>query len=214
MSDLIGRVKGLLLSPKSELPQMVADPGELKSVLMPYVAVLAAIGPIVTFLSTGLIGVYHPGTKIFGMEIPGGYVRMPVMALFSGIIGYAVSIGAWWFYSFILGALAPTFGGRKDMSGAFKVAAASATPIWVAGLLGLLRSVPMLGWLSWLAIIGALVYSVLIAIWAVPVLMGTPEDKAPGHALASMGIVVGALVVTLLVVSVILGMLFAAALMH
>lgn len=209
MSDLIGRVKGVLLSPKDELPKMVADPGELKAVLVPYVAVLAAIAPVASFLSTGLIGVYHAGIPLFG--IPSGWTRMPIMGLFSSIISYCISIGSWWFLGFILTALAPSFGGRKDSGGGFKAAAAIATPICVAGALGILNSVPMMGWLSIIASIGALVYSVFIAIWAVPDLMGTPKEKAVGHALASLGIVLGAIIVLSLIVGAILTAVFLSA---
>src|SRR5579862_5409807 len=125
MNDLIAKVKALLMQPKAELPKKLAEPTELKAILIPYVAVLAALGPITSFISSGIIGSYHPGTTIFGMNIPGGYIRTPVSSLVSSIFAYAVSIAAWWFYGFMLATFAPTFGGRKDMGGALKLAACS-----------------------------------------------------------------------------------------
>ncbi|HZS38766.1 MAG TPA: Yip1 family protein [Polyangia bacterium] len=213
MSDLIAKVKALLLTPKAELPKKLAEPGELKAVLIPYVAVLAALGPITAFISSGLIGIYHSGTTIFGMNIPGGFIRTPIRSLFTSILSYAVSIAAWWFYGFLLATLAPSFGGRKDMGGALKVAAYSMTPMWVVGALGLFNTIPLLALLLfWLPAIGAMVYAVMIAIWAVPLLLGTPEDKAVGHALAAGGIAaISVLVVYGLVVGLIFSMILATA---
>ena len=186
MGELIEKVKALLLAPKAELPKKLAEPAELKAILIPYVAVLAALGPIASFLSTGLIGVYVSGVSIFGMTVPGHFVRQPISALFMSIFSYALSIAAWWFYGFILATLAPSFGGRKDMGAALNVAACSMTPMWVVGALGIFNVMPLLAMLLfWLPAIGALVYAVMIAIWAVPLLLGTPEPKAPGHALAA-----------------------------
>jgi hypothetical protein len=205
MSDLIAKVKALLLAPKAELPKKLAEPAELKAILIPYVAVLAALGPIASFLSTGLIGVYVPGVNIFGMSVPGHFARAPISALFTSIFSYAISIVAWWFYGFMLATLAPTFGGRKDMGAALKVAAYSMTPMWIAGALGIFNVIPLLAiLLFWLPAIGALVYAVMIAIWAVPLLLGTPEGKAPGHALAAGGIAVVAAVVAGVVVGILI----------
>jgi hypothetical protein len=116
-----------------------------------------------------------------------------------------------------LNALAPSFGARKDEASANKVAAWTATPVWIAGVLAILGSIPYLGWLATIAWLAALVYGVLIGVWALPLLMGTPEGKAPGHVLAAMGIT---LVVTIgvgfVLFGVIIGSIFAtsAALLH
>jgi Yip1 domain len=210
MSDLIAQVRALLLTPKAELPKKLAEPAELKAILVPYVAVLAAIGPITSFISSGLIGTYHAGTTIFGMNIPGGFVRTPVRSLFMSLLSYGVSIAAWWFYGFLLAALAPSFGGRKDIGGALKVAAYSMTPMWVVGALGLFNTFPLLALLLfWLPAIGAIVYTVMIAIWAVPLLMGTPEDKAVGHALSAGAIAAVSVVV---VYGIVVSLIFAAVL--
>jgi hypothetical protein len=206
MSELIAKVQALLLTPKAELPKKLAEPGELKAVLIPYVAVLAALGPIASFISSGLIGIYHSGTTIFGMNIPGGFIRTPIRSLFLSILSYAVSIAAWWFYGFLLATLGPTFGGRKDMGGALKLAAYSMTPMWVAGALGIFNVIPILALLVfWLPAIGAIVYAVMIAIWGAPLLLGTPEDKAVGHALAAGGI---AAVSVIVIYGIVVGLIF------
>jgi Yip1 domain len=204
--SLAARVRGLLLAPKEELPKTIAEPGDFKS-LLPYVLVLVSIGAIARFLSDGLIGRYIAPNVVFGMKIGGGFFRQPVEALFGAIVSVGVGIGAWWFFAFILNALAPSFGARKDPAGAFKVAAWVGTPVWVAGALAILNSVPYLGILATLGSLAALVYAALIGIWALPLLIGTPESKAPGHILAAMGITIAA---TAGVAFVLLGLLFGA----
>ena len=203
--DLIGRVKGVLLKPKDEFAKAAGEPGDMKSILMPYVVVLAAITPIMDFISHGLIGVYVPAQRIFGMTVGGGFIRTPVFSLVSSIIGFAVVIGVWWFYGFILAALAGAFGGRKGMGGGLKAAALAMTPVFVAGALDLLGSVPYLGWLPMLAKLGALVYSAILVIWAVPVLLGTPQDKAIGHGLAAFGIVLVSAIVAMFIIMAVIG---------
>jgi hypothetical protein len=206
---LIARVRGILLKPKAELPQTIAEPGDFKS-LLPYVVVLLALGALADFVSAGVIGVYMEPQVVFNMKIGGGFARAPVQALVGAALSVGMGVGVWWFYAFILETLAPSFGGRKDPAAAFKVAAYSATPIWVAGLLGIFRSVPYLGWLANIGKLAGLIYAVAIGIWALPILMGTPENKAPGHILAALGItLVATVAVSFVVFTLLFGMIFA-----
>jgi hypothetical protein len=214
--SLIARVRGLLLKPKEELPKTIAESGDFKS-LLPYVLVLLAVGALARFVSAGIIGKYVPPQVVFGMKIGGGWFRAPIASLVGAVFAVGLGVAGWWFFAFILNALAPSFGARKDEAAAYKVAAWTATPIWVAGALAILGSVPYLDWLATIGQLGALVYAVLIGMWALPLLMGTPESKAPGHVLAAMGITLAAmLAVGFVVFGLIIGGLFAggAALLH
>ena len=207
--SLIARVRGLLLKPKEELPKTIAEPGDFKS-LLPYVLVLVSVGALSQFISAGIIGKYVPPQVVFGMKIGGGWFRAPIGSLVGAILSVGLGVGVWWFFAFILNALAPSFGARKDEAAALKMAAWTATPIWVAGALAILGSVPYLGWIATLAMIGALVYAVLIGMWGLPLLMGTPESKAPGHILAAMGITLAVTVVVWFVLfGVVVASLFA-----
>lgn len=210
-ASLIARVRGLLLQPKTELPRTIAEAGDFKS-LLPYVLALLGIGAVAGFLSAGVIGTWIPAQVVFGMKIGGGFFRAPVRALFGAVLAVGMGVGLWWFLAFILDALAPSFGARKDRAGALKVAAWTGTPIWLAGGLAILQSVPYLGILYLLGRIAALVYAVLIGVWALPLLMGTPESKAPGHILAALGItVVAAIVASFLLFGLLLGAIFGTA---
>jgi hypothetical protein len=77
--------------------------------------------------------------------------------------------------SMIINALAPTFGAQQDSAQAFKVAAYSFTPAWVAGAF---QIIPGLGAL--LGLIGGL-YALYVLYLGLPRLMKGPEDKALGY---------------------------------
>lgn len=214
--SLVARVRGLLLTPKNELPKTIAEAGDVKS-LLPYVVVLLSIGALARFISAGIIGRYVAPQVVFGMKIGGGWFRAPIAALVGAVFAIGLGLGVWWFFAFILNTLAPSFGARKDEAAAYKVAAWTGTPIWIAGALAILGSVPYLDLLAALGQVAALVYAVLIGMWALPLLMGTPENKAPGHVLAAMGITLAvAAVVGFVLFGVVIGSMFAggAALAH
>jgi hypothetical protein len=69
--------------------------------------------------------------------------------------------------------LAPTFGGQKDTLAAFKVAAYSMTPSWLAGIFGLIPSI------SFLSLLG--LYGIYVLYVGLPRLMRSPEDRALGY---------------------------------
>jgi hypothetical protein len=200
---LVNRVRQLLLHPRKTLPATLAESGGLTA-LLPYVLVLAAIGPFVGFLSSGVIGHYRPSTVIFNTTVPGMYVRAPGLALVTGILQFLVGVGAFYFYARVLGWLAPTFGGRDDRGGALKTSAYASTPIWLAGAFSLLNSIPYLGWIAYMANVAGFVYAVVLGTWSVPLHLGTPAPKAVGHVLASMGITVVAITLTYSLLALIL----------
>jgi hypothetical protein len=187
----LARVRGLLLAPRYELARTVEEPGGLRQVLVPYVLVLAALGPVARFVSLGLVG-HHQQLSELAAPM---WVRAPGLALLFLPIGYGLAIGGWLLYAVLLAQLAPSFGGRGDRAVAYKTAALSATPIWIAGIAALGDSVPFGGMLGPLATLGGLVYAVLIAAWAVPLHLHTPESRAVGHALAALGITIVASVI-------------------
>jgi hypothetical protein len=189
---LVERVKQLVLAPRETLPLTLAESGDPKAVLVPMVVVLAALGPVAGFLSQGVVGTYVPPQTIFNTTVPAMYVRAPGIAALIAVLRYALGIGAWWLLAQVLDKLAPMpmFGGKSDLGGAYKTSAAMLTPIWLAGVLGILSSVPYLDALTFLGGIAGLVYAVLIGIYAVPLHLSVPEPKAIGHVLAALGVTV------------------------
>jgi Yip1 domain len=201
VKKLVDRVRDLMLSPRETLPLTLAESGEPRDVLIPYVMVLAALGPIAGFLSTGVIGMYIPAQSIFNTTVPAMYVRAPFAALLVSALRFGMGIASWWCLALVYDKLAPGFGGKHDRAGAFKASASTLTPLWLAGALSLFNSVPHLDFLGYVGGVAALAYAVLIGMYAVPLQLSTPEPKAVGHVLASLGITVVATAISYVLVT-------------
>jgi hypothetical protein len=187
-AKLIARVRGVLLSPREELPKTIAEAGDIRSVLIPYVIVLVSIGALAQFISRGLIGVYIAPSVVLGMKYGGGWLRLPVASLISSLAVIVIGCLAWWLFAFLLVKLAPGFKARSDRDAARKAAAYIATPLWLAGALTLLTSIPYLGIVNVIGHLAAFAYAIFIGMQALPLLLGTPEDKAVSHTLAALSI--------------------------
>lgn len=166
MTKLIDRAKAILLTPKSEWPVIAAEPETAAGLYKNYIAILAALGPIAMFVSLSILGI---GTFL-------GSFRIGIGAGLSYlVVSYALGLLSVWFFSLIVNALAPTFGGQKDSVLALKTVAYAMTAAWIGALGSLL---PGIGWLISLA--GA-VYSVYLLYLGLPVTMKAPPEKAVGY---------------------------------
>src|SRR3984893_3628132 len=178
------RVKNICLTPTTEWPVIAAEPAPTGSLITGYVAPLAAIGAIAGFV----------GGSVIGRSLPFvGYYRVPLAAgITYAVFTFVMAIVGVLILSFVINALAPTFGGQKDSLQALKVAVYSYTPAWVAGVLQVL---PLLGLL---AVLGAL-YGLYLLYLGLPRLMKCPPDKAIGYTVV---VVICAIVINLVIVAV------------
>jgi len=175
-APLIQRVKNILTTPKTEWPVIDSEPATIAGIYKNYVMILAAIGPICMLI----------GLLVFGMPLVTfsmGYL------LAQAVITYVMALIGCYVLALIIDALAPTFGGTKDMVKAFKVAAYSSTAAWVVGIFYLLPLLAILG------IIGGL-YSLYLLYLGLPVLMRTPADKAVVYTVA---VIVAAIVIYIVI---------------
>jgi hypothetical protein len=181
---LVDRVKNICLTPNTEWPAIAAEPASIGGLITGYVAPLAAIGAV-----AGLIG-----GSIVGTTVPFvGTYRTPLMAgIVGAVFAFAMAIVGCFIISFIINALAPTFGGQQNSTQAMKVAVYSYTPAWVAGVLHIL---PVLG----LLVILAGLYGLYLLYLGLPRLMNCPPDKAAGYTVV---VVVCAIVVTIVLTAV------------
>src|SRR5882724_9944531 len=175
--NLVDRVKNILVTPKTEWPVIETEPGDPGYLFTNYVAILAAIPTIALFI----------GNLALGFPLGG--------ALIGAIVGYVLYVASWYVEALIIDALAPTFGGRKDMPSALKLAAYSSTAAWLAGIFRILPALAILG------IVG--LYSLYLLWLGLPVLMKSPQDKAIGYTVA----VVVIMIVIFVVVTIVLGAL-------
>lgn len=162
---LVDRVKDILMKPKEEWPVIDREPATIQGIYTSYVMILAAIGPVAMLIGQQLFGI---GAFGFTWKPPIGY------SIGTAVFGYILSLVSVYVSALIIDALAPNFGGTKDMVKAFKVAAYASTAGWVAGIFGI---IPALGWL---ALIGAL-YGLYLLYLGLPLLMRVAQDKAVGY---------------------------------
>lgn len=166
-NKLIGRVKAILLTPKTEWPVIAGEPATTAGIYTGYVLLLAAVPVICTFLKSSLIGYSVPflGTMRIGMGV----------ALSAALTGYVLSLIGIYVVAWIVNALAPTFGGQKDSLQALKAVAYSYTASWVASIGTLLPG------LGLLIVLAGLVYGIYLLYLGLPATMKCPPERATGY---------------------------------
>ncbi|MBU0823340.1 MAG: YIP1 family protein [Alphaproteobacteria bacterium] len=185
-SGIIERAKNIILKPKETWVAIDSEPATTQSIYMPYVLVLAAIGPIAQFI----------GGQVFGYGAFGISFHPPIgTALVSAILSYGLALATTFALALVIDGLAPNFGGQKNQVQALKVAAYSATAGWLAGIFGLIPALAILGLLG--------LYSLYLLYLGLPILMKVPQDKALGYTVVViivavvLFLIVGAIVASL-----------------
>jgi hypothetical protein len=190
---IIERIKAILTTPRTEWPAAAAEPATVQSLYAGYIAIVAALPIIAGFIKGSLIG-----TGAFGIT-----VRTPIgMGIVGMVLHYVLALVIVYVVALIINALAPTFGGQKDMVQALKTVAYAWTASWIAGIAVI---VPWLGWL--IAIAGA-VYAIYLLYLGLPHTMKCPPEKAGGYTAVS---VIIAIVLSWIVGAIVLGVVGTAA---
>jgi hypothetical protein len=174
--NIIERIKGILLRPKEEWQVIAGETTPIAELYKSYIILLAAIGPVASFIGMSLVGVNLP---------MGGSFRVPITTgIISAIVQYVLTLAGVYVLAFIIDTLAPTFAGTKNIDQAFKLAAYSYTPGWLVGIFAL---IPALGTL---AILG--LYGLYLLYLGLPVLMKSPKEKSTGYTIA---VIVAAIII-------------------
>src|SRR5688572_15690098 len=112
---LVDRAKNILITPKTEWDAIAADATPTKQLIVGYVLPLAAVAAVAAFIGQVLIGTSVPFL---------GTVRIGLAAGLAGLIfSIVMAVVMVFVVGFIADALAPSFGGQKNMDQAVKVAA-------------------------------------------------------------------------------------------
>ncbi|HET9175991.1 MAG TPA: Yip1 family protein [Pseudolabrys sp.] len=155
--NLMDRIKGILLQPKSEWGKIDSEPGDAGYLISNYVAILAAVAPISTFIGTSIIGM--------------GGARVGIGAgLLYAVVSYVLSLIGFFVLGYVIDFLAGTFGARKDLQSAMKVSAYAPTAAWLAGVFNILPA------LSFLSILG--LYSLYLLYTGIGALMRPAANNA------------------------------------
>ena len=110
--NLVERLKGILLTPRTEWPKIAAEPMTVQQIYTTWIMILGAIGPLVALVMTRSIG--------------------------AALAQYLLLLVVTALVALIVDALAPSFGGRKDFPTSLKLAAFSYTAAFLGGIFGLL----------------------------------------------------------------------------
>jgi Yip1 domain len=162
---VVERVQAILLKPKETWPVIAAEPSDAAAIYRRYLVILAAIPALAGFIGFTLIGVSGFGFR-YRLPITTGLVQL--------VVGYLLSLAMVYVLALIVNALAPTFGGTKDLVAALKLVAYASTASFVAGIFSLLPSLAFVGLLGGL-------YSIYLVYAGIALLMRCPPDKAGGY---------------------------------
>lgn len=188
-NKLIARVKAILLTPKTEWPVIAGEPATIADLYKNYILILAAIPALFSFLKMSLIGVSVPFAGTIKIGVASGLSSM--------VIGYVLSLVMLYVMALIIDALAPSFGGQKDQTQAFKTVAYAYTASWIAGFAQILPA----GLAVLIAIAGG-IYSIYLLYLGLPNTMKCPQEKSAGYTAVT--------IIIAIVLSVVIGMVVGA----
>ena len=174
--NIMERIRGILLRPKEEWPTIAGETTPIAELYKNYIFLLAAIGPVASFIGMSLVGV--------GMPVGGTYRVSITTGIISAVVQYGLTLGGVYILAFIIDALAPTFSGEKNLNQAFKLATYSYTPGWLVGVFALIPALGILGILG--------LYGLYLLYLGLPVLMKSPKEKSAGYTVA---IIIAAIVI-------------------
>jgi Yip1 domain len=171
-SNLLDRVKGILLDPDTEWGMIAAEETTAAELYKRYIVILAAIPAVLGFIRSTVIGIDVPLLGSYRLGIGAGIAAMA--------IGYALGLVQIYLLAYIVDALATTFEGRSNFVQALKTVTYAFTASWVAGLGQIL---PLLAVVLALAGAG---YSIYLLHMGLPRTMGCPPDKALAYTAVSV----------------------------
>ncbi len=168
--NLIDRAKNIIVTPKTEWDVISTEEANTGQILTGYVLPIALIPTIAAFIGYSFIGV-----GFWGRSMTFGIVQALII-----IINAFLSV---FLASYIIDALAGSFGSQKNPGRAMQLVAYSMTPVWVFGVLNIF---PVIGWLG--SLLG--LYGLYIMYLGLTPTMKTPEDKKIGYLLVSIIILI------------------------
>ncbi len=168
MSNLIGRVQNILLTPKTEWPVIAAEPETTAGLYTKYILIVSALGPIAAFLKGTLIGTTLPLVGTFKLDMGTGLTQLALT--------YCLGLVSVFVVALIINALAPSFSAQKDSVQALKAVAYASTAAWVGGV------AQILPWgLGLLIALAGGIYSIYLLYLGLQYTMKAPAEKAAGY---------------------------------
>jgi hypothetical protein len=184
LPGLIGRVRNILLTPRTEWVVIEAEPTTVGQLYGGYIVPLAGFAAVMSFIRMSLIGVSLP---------LGGTIRAPVSSgIVSSVVTFILGLIGLFLVGLIINMLAPAYSGARNERQALKTAAYALTPAWLGTALTFLPFGAVLQ-------LVAGIYGIYVLHLGLPVMMRTPRDKVGGYT------------ATVIVCALLVGILFGAA---
>jgi Yip1 domain len=165
---LLGRMKGMLLSPRVEWSLIAVECTATARLYTGFIVPLAFLDALVAFIHVSIVGTTEPLTGTVRVPIAGG-LTTAVLVFGCGLLG--IFVVAW-----IIDALAPFFGASRNRRLASAIAAYASTPIWLATIF---VPFPTL-WPPLQAL--AVIYHTYLLYLGLRLLIEAPGDRVLGYA--------------------------------
>jgi len=192
--NLVDRAKNMILTPKTEWEVISSEEPNTGQILTGYVLPLALIPTIAAFIGYSFIGF-----SFWGRSMTYGIVQALIIFI-NAFLSVLIA-------SFVIDALAGSFGSQKNSGRATQLVAYSMTPVWVFGILNIF---PVIGWLG--TLLG--LYGLYLMYLGLSPTMKTPEDKKIGYLLVSIIVLIVIYFVIAAILSAILFSIFGLSLLH
>jgi len=191
MQEIVERVKAIVLRPAETWPVIKEEDTTVADLFRNYVAILAALPPVASFL----------GLWLFGRSTPLAVGRFHVSffrGLSMALVEYVISLVGIYVAARIVDWLAPTFQAQRDPLRAFKLVAYSYTPVFVIGLVNIIPD------LAPLTLLG--LYGFYLLYVGLPYLMECPPERALTYTLTVAAIMFIVYMAIGIITAVIVGM--------
>ncbi|MGB0721862.1 MAG: Yip1 family protein [Gammaproteobacteria bacterium] len=199
---VLGHVIGMFINPETEWERIRAKSCDIGTCMVTHVLLLAALPPV-----AGLVGTTQIGWRIGA--------RAPVKLTFESGLMLAVA----YYLAMIVGVLsigytvhwmAQTYNSQASLGDAVALAAYTATPLF---LIGVMQLYPVL-WMNFLVGLPALAYTVYLLYTGVPILMRVEPERGFLFSSAVLGVGLVALVSLLAVTALLWGIGFGPSFTH
>ena len=162
---MLSHLFGIFVNPRAEWEKISAVDCSIGKCYCSYVFIMAAIAPISGYI----------GTTMFGWEIGAREaVKLSTdSALIIAISFYLVMIVGVFSMGAMIHWMGQTYGAKQSLSRCIRLAAFTATPLFLVGFVELF---PIL-WLNFVFGLPALAYSVFLLYTGLPIMMGVDQDR-------------------------------------
>ena len=158
--NLIERAKNIIITPKTEWEKIATEEQSLASVATSYVVPLVLVGAAATFIGYGLIGVSYFGVRVSSTEWG---IKMAIIQLASALIGFVIT-------SYVVDALAASFGSEKNINKSAQLVGYGYTPAMIGAIFNVFPAIALIGSLFGL-------YGIYLMYLGLGPIKKTPEDK-------------------------------------